>query len=77
MSSFFFLPKVDDNNISSMKHMDAVNVLRATKQHVKLVVLRRPTGVSSKVQGCCSISCFPCRYFYEMCCAPLFKWLLS
>ena len=32
-----------------MKHMDAVNVLRATKQHVKLVVVRRPTGVSSKV----------------------------
>ena len=33
-------------DISTMKHMDAVNVLRATKQHVNLVVLRRPTGVS-------------------------------
>ena len=29
-----------------MKHMDAVNVLRATRQFVKLVVLRRPAGVS-------------------------------
>ena len=37
---------MDGEDISSMKHMDAVNVLRATKQFVKLVVLRRPTGVS-------------------------------
>ncbi|XP_022779941.1 tyrosine-protein phosphatase non-receptor type 13-like isoform X3 [Stylophora pistillata] len=36
--------RVDGHDISSMKHMDAVNILRATKQHVKLVVLRRPTG---------------------------------
>ncbi|XP_078359591.1 tyrosine-protein phosphatase non-receptor type 13-like [Oculina patagonica] len=35
---------VDGQDISTMKHMEAVNVLRATKQHVKLVVLRRPTG---------------------------------
>ena len=33
-------------NIMSMKHLDAVDVLRATKQRVKLVVLRRPSGVS-------------------------------
>ena len=53
MNSFLF-SQVDGKDISNMKHMDAVNVLRATKQHVKLVVLRRPTGVSSKV------SCFVC-----------------
>lgn len=35
-------------DISSMKHMDAVDVLRATKQDVKLKVLRRPTGVGCK-----------------------------
>lgn len=35
-------------DISSMKHMDAVDVLRATKQDVKLKVLRRPTGVGYK-----------------------------
>ena len=29
-----------------MKHMDAVNVLRAIKQTVKLKILRRPAGVS-------------------------------
>ena len=43
ISLIFF--KVDGQDISTMKHMNAVNVLRATKQFVKLVVLRRPTGV--------------------------------
>ena len=40
---------MDGQDISAMKHMEAVNVLRATKQHVKLVVLRRPTGVSCHI----------------------------
>lgn len=39
-----------------MKHMDAVNVLRATKQFVKLVVLRRPTGVSDNPTMCDGLS---------------------
>ena len=39
--------KVDDIDISTMEHMDAVNVLRSTEQVVKLTVLRRPEGVSS------------------------------
>ncbi|XP_031567263.1 tyrosine-protein phosphatase non-receptor type 13-like isoform X2 [Actinia tenebrosa] len=37
--------QVDDTDIRSMKHMEAVNVLRATKKFVKLVVVRRPTMV--------------------------------
>lgn len=44
--------KVDGQDISTMKHMDAVNVLRATKQFVKLRVLRRPTGVSYNAITC-------------------------
>ncbi|XP_020604777.1 tyrosine-protein phosphatase non-receptor type 13-like [Orbicella faveolata] len=42
---------VDGHDISAMKHMEAVNVLRATKQHVKLVVLRRPTGLVGSTQS--------------------------
>ncbi|XP_068744131.1 tyrosine-protein phosphatase non-receptor type 13-like isoform X2 [Montipora capricornis] len=42
---------VDDQDISTMKHMDAVNVLRSTKQVVKLVVLRRPTGFVGSSQS--------------------------
>ncbi|XP_074610552.1 tyrosine-protein phosphatase non-receptor type 13-like [Acropora palmata] len=41
---------VNDVDISSMKHMDAVDVLRATKQDVKLKVLRRPTGLVGATQ---------------------------
>ena len=39
--------KVDDIDITAMKHMDAVNVLRGTKRDVKLAVLRRTEGVST------------------------------
>ena len=49
MIAFYLSPQVDGHDISAMKHMEAVNVLRATKQHVKLVVLRRPTGVGCHV----------------------------
>ena len=44
-----------------MKHMEAVNVLRATKQRVKLVLLRRPTGVSCGVPG---------MFYFHSCCNP-------
>lgn len=43
---------MDGYDISTMKHMDAVNVLRATDKVVKLKVLRRPKGVSCLYNAC-------------------------
>mgnify|MGYP001800507830 CR=1 FL=1 len=38
--------QVDGVDITGLKHMDAVNMLRSTESSVKLVVLRRPERVN-------------------------------
>ena len=54
-----------------MKHMDAVNVLRATKQTVKLKVLRRPAGVSC-VEQMLKLMCSLSGVYFLLRYIPLF-----